>query len=107
MKKCFLIISLLLCTSLIVKAKTTSKKIVLQKVYTTNLLKGNAPDIDGKGDDAAWQQVEWAGDFIQREPHEDSVPSQKTSFKILYDENNVYVLTMYLWLNYRIDFKAE
>ena len=92
MKKYFLIISLLLCTSLIVKAKPASKKIVLQKVYTTNLLKGNAPDIDGKGDDAAWQQVEWAGDFIQREPNEDSVPSQKTSFKILYDENNVYVL---------------
>ena len=92
MKIYFLIIPLLLCASHVVKAKSGTKKEIPQKVYTTNLLKGNAPDIDGRGEDPVWQQVQWSGDFIQREPNEDSAPTQKTAFKILYDENNVYVL---------------
>lgn len=92
MKKYFLFLAILLCTSFIVKAKSGVKKEIPQKVYTTNLLNGKAPEIDGKGDDAVWQQVEWGGDFIQREPNEDAPPSQKTAFKILYDENNIYVL---------------
>jgi hypothetical protein len=88
MKKSYLLIALLLFISLIVEAKSVVKgvkKEIPQKTYTTKKLVGEAPNIDGKGDDAAWQQVEWSGDFIQREPNEDSLPSQKTAFKILYD----------------------
>ena len=92
MKKCFLIIALLLFTFLIVDANSGVKKEIKQRIYNTKLLQGKAPELDGKGDDPAWQQVEWSGDFIQREPNEDSLPTQKTAFKILYDENNVYVL---------------
>ena len=47
----------------------------------------NGTIIDGKGNDPAWQQVEWASDFIQREPHENAAPTEKTAFKILYDNN--------------------
>jgi len=95
MKKCFLFITLILVTSLFVEAKSQVKgvkKEIPQRIYTTKLLQDKAPVIDGKGDDPAWQQVEWSGEFIQREPNEDSLPTQKTAFKILYDENNVYVL---------------
>ncbi|MDP4291255.1 MAG: DUF5916 domain-containing protein [Bacteroidota bacterium] len=92
MKKYFLIITLLALTTLVVNAKSGVKKEIPQRTYNTKLLLGKAPEIDGKGDDPAWQQVEWSGDFIQREPNEDSLPTQKTAFKMLYDENNVYVL---------------
>ena len=73
-------------------ARSITKKEIPQKVYTTKAIKNSPPVIDGKGDDPAWQQVEWAGDFIQREPHENAAPTQKTAFKILYDNNNIYVL---------------
>ena len=95
MKKCFLFLTLILFSALVVNAKSgikVVKKEIPQRVYTTKMLQGKAPEIDGKGDDPAWQQVEWSGNFIQREPNEDSLPTQKTAFKILYDENNVYVL---------------
>jgi len=92
MKKIYLLIALLFFISFIAEAKSGVKKEIPQRTYTTKMLVGLAPTIDGKGDGAVWQQVEWSDDFIQREPNEDSLPSQKTSFKILYDDNNVYVL---------------
>ena len=59
--------------------------------YTTQKLLSKPPDIDGKFDEACWQQLEWAGNFTQFQPYEDSLPSQKTTFAILYDDNNLYV----------------
>jgi len=61
------------------------------KSYTTQKLLSNPPAIDGKLDEVCWKQVEWGGDFTQFEPYEDSLPSQKTTFCILYDDNNLYV----------------
>ncbi|MEI8048074.1 MAG: DUF5916 domain-containing protein [Bacteroidota bacterium] len=61
------------------------------KTYTTHKLSSKPPDIDGKFGDACWGQIEWGGDFIQYTPYEDSLPSQKTTFAILYDDNNLYV----------------
>ncbi|HEX2394409.1 MAG TPA: DUF5916 domain-containing protein [Bacteroidales bacterium] len=49
------------------------------------------PVIDGLMNDACWEQVEWGGDFIQSRPKENVPPSQFTSFKIVYDDNNLYV----------------
>jgi len=49
------------------------------------------PTIDGVLDDEVWDQVEWASDFKQREPHSGADPSQITAFKILYDDNNLYI----------------
>ncbi len=62
-----------------------------QKIYTTTRINGQAPVIDGLLNDPAWEQVEWGNDFIQWSPNEREDPSQKTVFKILYDENNLYV----------------
>ena len=62
-----------------------------RKVYTTNHVNPHNPVIDGRIDDPAWEKEEWAQDFIQREPHEGKPPTEPTSFKILYDEKNLYV----------------
>lgn len=62
-----------------------------QKTYQTSRLSGHEPEIDGIIDDAAWETIDWAGDFTQREPFDGKPPSQNTLFKILYDNDNVYV----------------
>ena len=51
----------------------------------------NAPVIDGVLDDEAWLSGVWEGDFRQYEPVEAAAPGQKTEFKIIYDNNSVYV----------------
>ncbi len=61
------------------------------RVYNTKRVTGKTPVIDGKINDPAWDQVEWQGDFIQKQPYENAPPSQETAFKILYDDNNLYV----------------
>lgn len=47
--------------------------------------------IDGLINEQAWQQGEWIDDFTQFEPYNGKSPSQKTEFKILYDEDNLYM----------------
>ena len=59
--------------------------------YTTARIEGEAPTIDGALDDAAWNQVEWAADFYQRQPSDVDPVSQETAFKILYDNRYLYV----------------
>ena len=61
-----------------------------KKSYQTAFAHG-APIIDGLMNDSCWNMVEWGGDFIQKEPYENQSPSQQTSFKILYDDDNLYV----------------
>jgi hypothetical protein len=69
----------------------TSIDIYCQKrTYTTRKIQGQAPRVDGILDDEAWDQVEWTGDFRQREPFENEPATEETRFKILYDENNIY-----------------
>ncbi len=60
--------------------------------YTTQKVKGTIPIIDGLGNDPAWDQVEWGGEFTQWQPEAGASPSQPTNFKILYDEKNLFVL---------------
>ena len=61
------------------------------RTFSTQKLSSHPPVIDGKPNEECWNQVEWGGDFIQFEPYEDTVPSQKTTFCILYDDDNLYV----------------
>jgi len=49
------------------------------------------PVIDGILDDDIWQTGNWVDDFTQLEPYNGKKSSQKTEFKILFDENNLYV----------------
>lgn len=61
-----------------------------KKIYQTTFTK-TAPEIDGFMNDDCWNLVEWGSDFIQSQPSENKPPSQETAFKILYDDNNLYV----------------
>ncbi len=61
------------------------------KTYLTKPIKDKPPKIDGILDDASWNLVEWQGDFTERFPYSGKNPSQQTQFKILYDDNNLYV----------------
>jgi len=61
------------------------------RVYNTSRVIGEPPEIDGHISEKVWDNVQWQGDFTQKEPYENAPPSQKTIFKILYDDNNLYV----------------
>jgi len=49
-----------------------------------------APAIDGILDDNAWEEGTWTDDFTQYEPYNGSKVSQRTEFKILFDDDNLY-----------------
>ncbi|MFC1477097.1 DUF5916 domain-containing protein [candidate division KSB1 bacterium] len=48
------------------------------------------PVIDGVLHDEAWNNGSWETGFIQITPHDGSPPSQETSFRITYDDKNIY-----------------
>lgn len=52
---------------------------------------GDEPAIDGIISEEGWEGAIWENDFIQRNPYEGEDPSQQTTFKILYDNDNLYV----------------
>jgi len=54
-------------------------------------LNGPAPKIDGKLDEAVWQQAYYISDFLQKEPNQGTVPQDSTKVAIIYDEEAVYV----------------
>ena len=85
---CFLVLFLLP----IVNVAQDSTKVVKKRIYRTKPLEeGQALKIDGVPDDLGWKSVEWAGDFIESQPDENTPPSQKTNFKIMYDQKFLYV----------------
>ena len=87
---CFLVFTLLF--SLISEAQDSQTPVVPKRIYTTKYVTSEqAPRIDGLIDDAAWNEVEWATDFIENEPDENTPPTFQTKFKILYDSKNLYV----------------
>ena len=57
-------------------------------------LQGSAPKIDGQLDDPVWQLIPAENDFTQYNPVEGTQPSEQTRFKILYDEDNLYIAVM-------------
>lgn len=63
---------------------------VQRKKYYTKLA-NSAITLDGILTEEVWNLVEWGGDFIQNKPNEGQPPSQKTNFKILYDEKYLYI----------------
>ncbi|MFC1564644.1 DUF5916 domain-containing protein [candidate division KSB1 bacterium] len=62
-----------------------------KKIYNTNRVNPDPPVLDGKFSDPAWNTVEWESNFTQTKPVEGGSPSQITSFKIVYDDNALYV----------------
>ncbi|MFC2150949.1 DUF5916 domain-containing protein [Bacteroidota bacterium] len=87
--KCLFIIILFI--SLNIKA-VAQENISEKKVYNTKRIENGPPTIDGLIDKDTWDIVEWSDGFIQRSPNDGEAPSQKTAFKVLYDDNNLYIL---------------
>ncbi|MDW7760796.1 MAG: DUF5916 domain-containing protein [Acidobacteriota bacterium] len=81
----FFIAAAIILTSVLVAADTD------RKIYTTRHVNPHPPVIDGIPNDPAWEKVEWQTDFIQWKPYEGKPPSQRTAFKILYDDKNLYI----------------
>jgi len=61
------------------------------RTYTTHRLTTPPPVIDGKLDDACWQNNNWTGDFTQWIPNEGGKPSQPTILNLIFDDKNLYV----------------
>ncbi|MFO7575494.1 MAG: DUF5916 domain-containing protein [Bacteroidales bacterium] len=85
MKRFLTLIATIIITLSNLFAQNTDKT----RYQTTRIT--NPPHIDGILDDKAWENGEWAGDFSQFEPYNGRTASQRTEFKILFDENNIYV----------------
>lgn len=63
---------------------------VIKRTYRTAFAE-TAPVIDGLDNDECWNSVEWTTNFTQIQPVENKPPSQETAFKVLYDNENVYL----------------
>ncbi len=50
-----------------------------------------APVLDGRDNDAVWQAAPLTDAFRESRPREDGDPSQRTSFRVAYDAENLYV----------------
>jgi len=65
---------------------------VSPKTYTTfEIDVAPAPSIDGNLADSIWESAEWATNFIEVNPDENTDPSEQTKFKILYDQKHLYI----------------
>jgi len=82
---------LFLCLLILCFNKLSYSDTIPTRIYETKKLISSPPVIDGLLDDEIWNTLEWSGDFVQREPYEGEQPTQQTLFKIIYDDNNLYV----------------
>lgn len=71
---------------------TYSNTSAQKKTYKTQQIIGEAPKIDGHDLDRAWKQIDWESNFIATEPYDSVEPVFQTKFKLLYDENYLYIL---------------
>ena len=68
-----------------------------KKIYFTKKIdKSLSPVIDGDISDDIWNDVIWQTDFIELQPDENTQPTNQTKFKLLYDDNFVYVFVQSL-----------
>ena len=83
----FLVFSMLF-VSYAQQTQTVHKRIYnIQRILDTEV-----PSVDGKLNDPIWNNTSgWESNFIQREPLENTSPSEETSFKIYYDSKYLYV----------------
>ena len=49
------------------------------------------PAIDGRIDDAAWEKAILADEFLQYDPYNLEAPTVRTEFRILYDDEYLYI----------------
>lgn len=83
----------LLCLALLYtsNAQNQSLEDIPTQVYTTAKIEGKSPNLDGRLDDTAWESVEWSESYTQWEPAFGVPPLQQSTFKVLYDDEFIYV----------------
>lgn len=84
MKKLFFTYCILLLFIATVSSQDIPKKLYQAEKCSSPIL------IDGIFDEEAWKG-KWEGGFIQREPIENARPSQEAQFRIVCDNENIYV----------------
>ncbi len=62
-----------------------------EKEYSSIPLNGDHITIDGLLEETIWDLAGFRHDFIQREPIENTSPTEKTEFAVCYDQDNLYV----------------
>ena len=62
----------------------STKSVSIPKIFSP-------PIIDGFLEDAVWLNIPIVSDFIQDEPYNMAVPTEKTEVKIAYDEQSIYI----------------
>lgn len=60
------------------------------RALAARLPRGEAPKIDGRLSDPVWDLAPPAGNFIQREPQAGAPSTERTEFRILYDDRRIY-----------------
>ena len=63
---------------------------VVHRTYTTERIT-TPPTIDALFSEACWDRVEWQSDFIVNDPNNGDVPQRQTKFKIVYNDNYLYL----------------
>lgn len=69
----------------------TPQGVIPTRQYSTKSMGNETIVFDGKLDDAVWETVAWGADFTENQPDDGTAPSQKTQFKILYDEKYLII----------------
>ena len=77
---------LFICTDL----KSQSKKRE-PKSFKAFPIKSEEIKLDGKLDDTFWSDITGISDFLVQEPVEGGEPTEKTTIKVAYDENYLYI----------------
>ena len=85
MKRTLIILLLILPLFSIITGQTPEKKQYKATQIST------PPEIDGILNEETWKEGIWGSDFTQWQPYNGRPESQRTEFKILFDENNLYV----------------
>jgi hypothetical protein len=95
--KCFTIVLLLILTinsyakGVKKEPSVSENSSVYKRVYNTQHLSLETPNIDGKLNDLCWAEGEWSETYTQNTPVEGAVASLKTQLKVLFDDKNIYV----------------
>ena len=81
----------LIVLAVILYSANTFSQETEKRVYNTSRT-SKAPVINGIIDQDEWTEGEWGRDFTQFEPYNGAKPTQPTEFKVLYDDNFIYVV---------------
>ena len=81
----FILLNFCFLTNLLSQENENTKK-----NYLAEKAKGTIT-IDGILDEKDWTEGNWEGNFVQNRPYENLKPKQKTEFKLVFDNENLYV----------------